>query len=395
MAYSIKNLTINIPPSTSKMNADTSRLSAFYGTIPQELRSSLMRVQEVLGSQPDKVNRIVFLENFGRDECASLERGAPVFTGLRVDLSDTYQLSEKDKLWLHPSYAHLTSMRPGGQQVEVKLPPFDCSAGIYKVHDVNPILGQSEYTDHSIVGLHANKQIRFHGTVGDAYEQARQGGWREEVLQREAQIAEKMRSGDLVHQQWTNLFQRGQTQISYFSGATPRSKINLVHISPLLGYVSDNGAHDTAPSNMFSHDQIIDVSSLGKQGQKRIFESCRWDTEQLQNPYVMQHPLVGWRGAVQGQHYEMSGGKFSNCGDVVDLFSPGAQIRMTPDSESEYEGASDTVRVRATDDLLQHLLASRDNLGLLHPDVYDGHFLKLHRQALGEAIQGSSFAFAT
>ena len=296
------------------------------------------------------------------------------------------------------SYAHLTSMRSGGEQVDLDLPEFDSCAGIYKVHDVNPVLGHSEYTDHSVVAMHADKDIShwFSGsTIGDAYEQCRQESWKENLLKSEGAIAERMRSGDLTHQQWTNLFQRGQTEVSYFSGSIPKRDMNLVHISPLLGYVSANSDKSTLPSNMFSHKNIIDVSNLGQSGQRRIWETCTWDSEQLQNPYVMQHPLVGWKGVISGEHYEMSGAHFSTCSSVVDLFSPGAMVRMTPDSKSEYEGASDQVRLRVTDELLGHLMKSRDSLNLLSSDVYDGEYLTLDRKPLVQAIEGSTFAFAS
>lgn len=384
------------------MEVDTEPLVNLYGSLPQALRVGTLRVQEVLQKQADHVQKVTFLPNFGEDTVASLRRGAPVYTGLRVDMKETYTLGPEDTCWLHPTYAHLTRMRVGGvSDKAVDLPMYDACAGVYRIHSVDPVLGSPMTEEHTIVQLHPDKPIDhwMEGmSVGEAYDQCRSEGWKQDAQEMEQHLAEDLGAGDLEQEQWQHLFQRGEGSMSYFSGCTARSGENLVHISPLLGYVKDTGESLTVPGNMFSHANVIDVSALDVAGQRRIWETCTWDGDKMANPMLMQHPIKNWQRSVSGEHLTMGEAQFSSCSDAVDLMKPGAIVRMTPDamcaySEEEYaEGMSGKVKVRATEPLLAHLLKSRDALGLLS-DVYDGEYLTLERGALVEAIKNSDFAF--
>ena len=382
------------------MEVDTEALTNLYGDIPTDLRQATLKVQEVLQEQALSVEKVTFLSNFGEDTIASLRRGAPVYTGLRIDMKDTYTLSPKDACWLHPTYAHLTRMREGGvSDRAVNLPMYDACAGVYEVHSVDPVLGSPVREEHTIVQLHADKPVEHwmqQGfSVADAYEECRDQGWKQEVQETESHLAEDLSSGDIEHQQWQNLFQRGEGSISYFSGCTARSGENLVHISPLMGFVRDAGNSSTVPGNMFSHSNVIDVSSLDVAGQRRVWETCSWDGDRMSNPMVIQHPLEGWEGVVKGQHLTMGEAQFSSCSDAVDLMKPGAIVRMTPDAGCAYtqEDALGKVKLLATEPLLAHLLKSRDELGLLSEEVYDGQYLRLNRDSLVEAIKNSDFSF--
>lgn len=384
------------------MEVDSTALNKIYKPLPAELKEGTLRVQQVLQKQADHVQKITFLANFRRDTVASLRLGTPVYTGLRVDMDDQYTLGPEDSVWFHPTYAHLTSMRTGGvSDKAVNLPMYDASAGVYEIHSVDPVLGSPLVEEHTITQLHADKPTAgwLEGaTVAEAYDMCRNEGWKVGVKEMEVSLAGDLGAGELEHQQWTNLFQRGEGSMSYFSGCTARSGKNLVHISPLLGYVADSTESLTVPSTMFSHSNVIDVSSLDLAGQRRIWETCTWDSDLHQNPLVMQHPIDKWQEAVSGDHLTMGEAQFSSCAEAVDLMKPGAIVRMTPDakcaySEEEYaEGMSGKVKVRATEPLLVHLLKSRDSLGLLS-DVYDGQYLTLERSALQEAIKNSDFAF--
>jgi hypothetical protein len=378
------------------MKVDTTALDNFYNEqIPQHLTAGILAVQEALMSQQDLVHGVTFTKNFGLDTTASLRRDTPVWTGVRVDLDEKYQITDKDRVWLHPSYAHLTALRSKGAPVIVAVPEFDSSAGTYSVHQVDPVLGVPQTHTHSIVGIHANKNVEhwFTGfTVEQAYEQCQNEDWKTQALDHEAAIATEMGSADLLHKQWTNLFQRGKTNVSYFSGCISNSKTNLVHVSPLLGYVNVSTNSPTVEANMFSR-RVIDVSSLKPTGQRRLMEQCSWGGEHPCNPMVMQEALPNWQ-TLGGDHYEMKHATYSSCGSVIDKYAPGDLVRMTPDAKSEYDEGTDTVKVLATNRLITHLLDAKDALGLLNTTKYDGTHLKLDRHALLKAVQQSPFAFS-
>lgn len=384
-----------------RMEVDTESLTKLYGTIPQALKVGMLKIQEALQRQPDSVQKVTFLPNFGQDTIASLRRGSPVYTGFRVDMKDDYQLGPEDACWLHPTYGHLTRMRAGGgEDKAVSLPMYDACAGVYEVHSVDPVLGSPVKEAHTIIQLHTDRGIDHWmdgTTLADAYAQCRSENWKEQVKATEASLAEDLGAGEIEHEQWQHLFQRGEGTMSYFSGCTQRSGNNLVHISPLLGYIADTGSNQTVPGNMFSHSNVIDVSSLDLAGQRRIWETATWDGETMTNPFVMQHPLDGWQSALSGEHLTMGEAQFSSCADAVDLMKPGAIVRMTPDAHCAYTKEEDAemskVRLLATEPLLTHLLKSRDSLNLLSSEVYDGTYLKLERGALTEAIKNSDFAF--
>ena len=93
---------------------DTSALKSRYdNNIPADVQGDIDKFTQL--ADRDGILSVKLLSNFGKDVEMSLKHDTPIYRGLIVQLSNSYKLSETDRMWMHPELCKGRTMYVGGE----------------------------------------------------------------------------------------------------------------------------------------------------------------------------------------------------------------------------------------------------------------------------------------
>jgi len=403
-----------------------------YGKkMPQSVTEGKNAVLHVLGAQADKVESVVFLENFNQSLCESAVAGTMRCTGVAVILDSSYELSAADSVWLNGLYGETTSIYPmaksGANKVLtpalMKKTDSNLVCGVYEKPGFDPVTGSSNIKCFTIVNASANKLSRAlsHNwtTTGmqirDAYEDAATKKLKGKTLDsstkifenlaeftkdRNARLASEFGAIDACYTQTSNCFMRGKSgSVVYLNGAVPSTQGALTHVSPLHGFVEFPPCSERRfyPSALLSHD-YVDVVGLNKEQRDSIYSRAKWSGDTTVNGYALRTPIQNWNAALP-QPCSVYRMRFANFGrdERESAAIPTAKVlQMTPTAEHVEDSdmrvsypqhvRNNLVRMQADDTSVAKLMALRHQHKVLNPEIFDGTYLNLPRELAEKLI---------
>lgn len=388
-------------------------------------------VLHVLAAQVDKVDSVVFLENFNQSLCESAVAGSMRCTGVAVVLDSSYELSAADSVWLNGLYGETTSIYPmakgGANKVLtpslMKKTDSNLVCGVYEKPGFDPVTGSSKMLCFTIVNASANKLSRAltHNwtTAGmqirDAYEDAATKKLKGKTLDqtkkvfdnlaeftkdRNARLASEFGAIDACYTQTSNCFMRGKSgSVVYLNGAVPSAQGALTHVSPLHGFVEFPPCSERRfyPSALLSHD-YVDVVALSKDQRDSIYSRAKWSGDTTVNGYALRTPITNWNAALPQpcSVYRMRFGNFGRDDRESAAIPMAKVLQMTPTAEhvedSEMKVSypqhvrNNLVRMQADDTSVAKLMTLRHKFNVLNPEIFDGVYLNLPRELAEKLI---------
>jgi hypothetical protein len=303
---------------------DTSALKSRYdNNIPADVQSDIDKFAKL--AEKDGVLSVKLLSNFGKDVEMSLKHDTSVYRGLIVQLSSSYNLSEGDRLWLHPELGKGRSMYAGGNKktAPVELSAFNSSVGFYSTHIIDEIGGYNS-KNYVIVDSGLDKEagvllqswLLSNVTVKQAYDEV----VRSKLVARGQQTRDKIAMGYGTNERELNsnynmLYTDAKSYYFYNHVIKPQNGQAIVVVSPLMGCAVINNVGDNSiVSDLLTSSKYIDVNSLEEEQRQRAMVKCKWAGKNIINTYTMRKPIGNyqqWLDDKQATMYRMEGGYFS------------------------------------------------------------------------------------
>jgi len=382
---------------------DTTYLSRRYkNSIPHDVREGMHHIIGILNARKEHVQEVVFLENFSKDLEQSIVHASDIYKGLVVKMKPEFKFEKADIAWLHPNFAQVRAVYPGGEFDELRKKELDLgsSCGTYSVAHEDDI-GTLQMTRYTIVDMHIpNVGARIvkdwlrGSTVKEAYEQyltAPLKGYSNIQECAKAQcneLSEDLNVTEEAIQTWfTNVFHRDSGVIQFSNHSiVENGKGTLIQISPLYGYMMVK-ERCNVPSDLMSKDDFVNVSELKESQVQRIFSRCHWGESAI-NSTALRKPIPNWGDFFSGQRYKMEEVHFASSEKVTPLMDPKYLHTMSALSHQIDKGRSahhyeDKIQVVSSDEMIAKLLAMGKNR-ILNPDFYNEGHLYLPREWIKE-----------
>ena len=385
------------------IHTDTTYLSRRYkNSIPHDVREGIHDIVGILGTRKENVQEVVFLENFSKDLEQSIIHGSNIYKGLVVKMKPDFKFQSADIAWLHPHFAQIRAVYPGGEFAPLREKQLDIgsSCGTYTVAHEDDI-GSLQMTRYTIVDMHISsagsrivKEWLRGSTVKEAYEQyltAPLKGYSNIQECTRAQcddLSEDLNVTEEAIQTWfTNVFHRDSGIIQFSNHSiVENGKGSLIKISPLYGYMMIKGRCNV-PSDLLSKDDFVNVSKLKESQIKRIFSKCHWGSSVV-NSTALRKPFSNWGDFFSGQRYKMEEAHFASSEEVTPLMHPKYLHTMTALSHQIGEGRNkyhyeDKIEVSSSDKMIARLLDMGKH-SILNPEFYNDGNLYLPREWIEE-----------
>ena len=303
---------------------DTSALKSRYDNdIPADVQGDIDKFATL--AEKDGVLSVKLLSNFGKDVEMSLKHDTPVYRGLIVQLSNSYKLSEADRLWLHPELCKGRSMYLGGNKknAPVELSAFNSSVGFYSTHIIDEI-GGYDSKDYVIVDSGLDKEaavllqswLLSSATIKQAYDEVVKSKLVAQSLEKRDQIAMGYGTNEReLNSNYNMLYTDGKSYFFYNNAIKPQNNKAILVVSPLMGCaVINNVEENHVVSDLLTSSQYIDVNNLQEDQRNRAMVKCKWGGKNIVNTYTMRKPIGNfkqWLEDKQATMYRMESGFFS------------------------------------------------------------------------------------
>ena len=346
------------------MNTDA--LSSRYGKIPPTLQQYAHQVWTHLQQQSDKVVSVHCLENFQKDHDVSLRLGTDVFKGLVVAVQPDYQLSDADRMWMHPHAYQCRAVFEGGEYTSTELPDMEASAGIYKVSSIDAIGTQCDKT-YTIVDTRL-PFTRAAQTPQEAYD----NNQKQETLAHCQDVAAFFGAENLDSHCFTNLFLKSTTHYVFYNHAFHQK--GLVHVSPLMGYRQISNTRGMVAADRLDEQQYVDVHNLEDTQKQQLFEKCQWDSDSPINTYALRDtydPMLN-----KGTHFRLEKANFASTPihaqmETEDIYNLSADLNQLGLTRFGDLVETQHIRLPAKPETVVKLMALQD-LKILNPEFMDG-----------------------
>jgi len=403
-----------------------------YGKrVPPSVTAAKMSVLQALSGQADKVESVVFLENFNKNICETAHAGGEMRTsGLAVILESSYQLSSADAVWLNGLYGETTAVYPMANKGAnkrlskslVKSEDSTMVCGVYEKPGFDPVTGSSITKCFTVVNASGNRLSRKLSNkwtssgmqIRDAYEDAATMKLKGEALDgteklydnlaeyttaRNARLASEFGAIDADYAQTSNTFMRGKSgSVVYLNGAVPCASGALTHVSPLHGFVkfSPTSSRKFFPSTLMSHN-YVDVVNLTPKQRDSIYSRAKWQGDTTVNGFALRMPIRNWERSALPQPkdvYRMRYSNFAHDERESAAIPTRVVLQMTP-TKAHVEKTSvdypahikqDLVRLQADDVAIAKLVALRHQFKILNPKIFDGTYLNIPRELAEKLI---------
>ena len=221
--------------------------SKYPNGIPNAIQEGIAKFSQFL--QKRNVQSVELLPNFGKDVAMSLKYGRDIYKGLVVKVSEHYELSDEDRLWLHPDISKGRSLFKLKQYNDNKvkeqaMDDFGSTISIYSTHNIDEI--GSYHTEQ--FGIVDNGKLKDAEALLDSWILARQSismAYSEltsSKLYKDSQKARNIVGKDVfgaeeaLHSSSYVMLYSDATSYYFYNHAIKPQKKALVHISPLMGY---------------------------------------------------------------------------------------------------------------------------------------------------------------
>lgn len=372
--------------------------SKYPNGIPDAIKEGIAKFMQF--TQKKSVQSVELLPNFGKDVAMSLKYGRDIYKGLVVKVSEHYELSEEDRLWLHPDISKGRSLFKLNQYNDAKvqeqaMDDFGSTISVYSTHNIDEI---GSYNTEQF-GIVDNGKLKDAEALLDSWILARQpismaySELTSSKLYKDSQKARDVVGKDVfgaeeaIHSSsYVMLYSDATSYYFYNHAIKPKKKTALVHISPLMGYALLEDVSTTAvESDYIDSGNYIDPNNLGELQRKRAFVSCSWAGENLINTFTMAKPLSFYKDVLE-QHqstmYRMESGTFSPT-PIQDKLDMDLILYLTPKSENIPREMScndhhrqDIFHINHTDELLNSVMRTNWQK-LLKPEFFDAKENKL------------------
>lgn len=372
---------------------NTTQLESKYPNgIPENLREGIFKLQELANKR--NVLSVELLPNFGKDLAMSLKYDTDIYKGLVVKVSEHYELSESDRLWLHPDISKGRSLfqlnaYDAKKLNEQAMDDFGSTISVYSTHNIDEI---GSYKTEKF-GIVDNGQLKQAESLLNSWLLARQpisqaySDITQSKLYKESQKArrkvgkEVFGSAEEIHtSEYVMLYSDATSYYFYNHAIKPKQNKALIHISPLMGYALLEDVQKTAfESDYIDSNAYINPNSLEESQRKRAFVSCSWEGKNLVNTFTMAKPLGFYKNILEEHQsimYRMESGKFSHT-PIQEKLDMDLILYLTPKSQNipqqmncHEHHRSDIFRITHKEDLLNSVMKGNWK-ELLRPEYVD------------------------
>jgi hypothetical protein len=303
---------------------DTSALKRRYDNkIPADVQHHIDKFTEL--ANKEGILSVKLLSNFGKDVEMSLKHDTPVYRGLIVQLSNSYKLSQQDRLWLHPELCKGRSMYAGGskQTSPVDLSDFNSSAGFYSTHIIDEI-GGYDSKQYVIIDSGLDKEadvltsswILSKSSIKQAYDEVVKSKLAQKSLEKRDQLAMTYGTNKReLNSNYNMLYTDSKSYFFYNHAIKPQNGQAILAVSPLMGCAAvKNIEENHIESDLLSSSQYVNVNALQEEQRRRAMVDCKWKGKQIVNTYTMRKPIDNfkkWLEDKQATMYRMETGYFS------------------------------------------------------------------------------------
>ncbi len=397
---------------------DTTELNQRYPNgIPEKLKEHLAKFENLINNKG--VIRVKILSNFGQDLEQSYTKGYPIYKGFVIELNRDYSLSEHDKFWLHPQLMKTRNLyKSNGADVKEKVAKtnFDISAyassvALYCTHSFDEIGG---YEEQNFVIVDTSKDdisesaldhwFNEKSLLKDVYNEMH-------VLKFDGQTIKEHTDeyinnivneiGDLekLSSSQYNVFYKSNNSFLFYNHALKSESDEkcLIHISPMMGYVSIKGRGKEFESDLMSTNQYLNISKFTEEQRRRAYINCKWDGKNVVNTFTLRKPVEHykqWLGEEKTVSYRMENGFFSNTPHIVEKLAPKLVLFLTPESTlipEEKEVYShvkkNILKLPATEELLSKMIKNHWKKVFSKKYISSGDNLALPRELLKELLE--------
>lgn len=397
---------------------DTTELNQRYPNgIPEKLKEHLAKFENLINNKG--VVRVKILSNFGQDLEQSYTKGYPIYKGFVIELNREYALSEHDKFWLHPQLMKTRNLyKSTGADVKGKVAKtnFDISAyassvALYCTHSFDEIGG---YEEENFVIVDTSKDdisetaldhwFNEKSLLKDVYNEMH-------VLKFDGQTIKEHTDeyinnivneiGDLekVSSSQYNVFYKSNNSFLFYNHAlkSEQNEKCLVHISPMMGYVSIKGRGKEFESDLMSTNQYLDIGNFTEEQRRRAYINCKWDGKNVVNTFTLRKPVEHykqWLGEEKTVSYRMENGYFSNTPHIVEKLAPKLVLFLTPEStlipeeKDVYSHVKKNIlKLPATEELLSKMIKNHWKKVFSKKYISSGNNLALPRELLKELLE--------
>lgn len=279
-------------------------------------------------SQRRGIKQVTLLSNFGKDVELSLKYDTIICKGVLIQAEPDYELSEADRIWLHPQLCKGRSLY-GSASNKISeselLDNFSSSVGSYATHSIDEIGGYSQ-EEYTIVdtGIERDSNAMVDSwiigkqTLKQAYQELQSSNLLNKTQKNRDAIAKSNGIAEQAKQTWNYnmLYSNVHTMHFYNHAIKPANGKVLVHISPLMGYSMVTGVESQSfVSDLMSCDEYVDVNELGEKAKVRAYVNCKWAGKDIVNTYTMRKPISFYKEFLESEKhtmYRMQSGYFSS-----------------------------------------------------------------------------------
>ncbi len=397
---------------------DTTELNQRYPNgIPEKLKEDLAKFENLINNKG--VVRVKILSNFGQDLEQSYTKGYPIYKGFVIELNRDYKLSEHDKFWLHPQLMKTRNLyKSNGADVKEKVAKtnFDISAyassvALYCTHSFDEIGG---YKEQNFVIVDTSKDdisetaldhwFNEKSLLKDVYNEMHTLKFDGQTIKEHtdeyiSNIVNEVGDLEKVSSSKYNVFYKSNNSFLFYNHAL-KSEGNekcLVHISPMMGYVSIKGRGKEFESDLMSTNQYLNISDFTEEQRRRAYINCKWDGKNVVNTFTLRKPVEHykqWLGEEKTVSYRMENGYFSNTPHIVEKLAPKLVLFLTPESTlipEEKEVYShvkkNILKLPATEELLSKMIKNHWKKVFSKKYISSGDNLALPRELLKELLE--------
>ena len=299
--------------------------SRYKEELPESLKQLVEQFRKL--SQKRGIKQVTLLSNFGKDIELSLKYDTVICKGVIVQAEPDYELSEADRVWLHPQLCKgrsLYSAAASKISESELLDSFSSSVGSYATHSIDEIGGYSQ-EEFTIVDTGIEREanalvdswIVGKQTLKQAYQDLQNSNLLVKAQKNRDAIAKSNGIAEEAKNTWNYnmLYSNVHTMFFYNHAIKPVEGKVLVHISPLMGYsMVTNLESQSFVSDLMSCDEYVDVNELGEKAKIRAYVNCRWAGKDIVNTYTMRKPVSFYKEFLESEKhtmYRMQSGYFS------------------------------------------------------------------------------------
>lgn len=406
-------------------------LKAIHGNnMPEQLKSALNELEQVLEKQKSYVNEVTVLPNCSIDHDRTIhlqktlsEEIKFVLQGVVVKVSPEYKLSFADAIWFHPemgkgrsvftvqndiSKEQLNSIKEidmhGSYPKEnpAFMSPFQCDVGLYTNTSMDE-MGLTSVKKKLIVNVSLesltyplwSRYLMTNETIGQVYEHWTSldvGSGKnisETCVYVRNQIASRLTDKTCAsYTDEINALYSDGTSIYCTNHAVKIPKDVeevkvLMHTSALSGYemFNTNSEELFLPSNLGLSSKNFRWEDMSESQQKRVFRDCIWEGNEGFNTYVLKPPALV---ATQKKAFEQKYGLFNSdrmvmkCAKfssqpVRDMMHVSKLLELTPvhvEDTSKRHGASVELKMALDYVPFEKLINNFDKLSTKFPDFH-------------------------